>query len=424
MRAGEIAALLRGKRFRGPYGKHSLLRCPSIDDLARRARRTLPLPASAYLEGGGEGEWTLRRNRAAFDEIEIRPRVLRDVSHVDLTTTVLGTTVPVPIALGPVGAPGFFHPEGELAVVRAAAKAGIPYGISTVATTAIDRIAREAPATLWFQLYVWGDRARNKELVDRARELGYHALLLSADVSVRSKREREERAGLSLPSPNPPLGAIFDTLVHPVWAWRFLTSRPPVFPNVNPHAGSVPGGWDLSGLFDGTVCWDDLAWIRDHWSGPVVLKGILSADDARRAADAGADGVIISNHGGRQLDHLPATIEVLPAIVDAVGDRIEVLLDSGIRRGTDILAALALGARAVLVGRAYLYGLAVAGEAGVRHAIDILVDELRTAMALSGATSVTELNNTWLQRRDASATPGTLHVEHPHGSCAKPRSST
>jgi L-lactate dehydrogenase (cytochrome) len=384
----EIAELIRVSRPPAPYGARRLARTYSIEDVARVARKRLARGALNYLEGGGEGEYTLRRNRAAFDSV------------LDTSTTALGSDLPVPIILSPIGGPRLLHHEGELAVARAARHARIPYAISTLATVPLDRIARETDGDLWFQLYLWGDRGVAKELLARAQELGYRSLLFSVDVSVRSKRERELHAGVKLPTPNLTLKTFLDGALHPSWSWHFLTSDAIGFPNVEQAGGGSGASSPLEDMFDGSVCWDDLDWIRDTWNGAIAVKGILSPDDALRAADEGVDGVVVSNHGGRQLDHVPATIDVLPAIVDAVGDRVEVLFDSGVRRGTDILTALALGARAVLVGRAYLYGLAAAGEAGVRHAVDILAEELRTAMALSGVTNLSDVDRHLVRRRN------------------------
>ena len=284
-----------------------------------------------------------------------------------------------------------FHHEGELAVARAARAAGLPYGVSTLSTQPLEAIAAAAAGSpLWFQLYVWGDRSASRELVQRARAAGYRALLLSVDTSVRSQRDRELHRGIELPSPDLTLGTLLDGARHPGWAWHFLTSPVLGFPNLSM---SGPTSRErLRQMFDGTVSWDDVEWIRQEWDGPIAIKGVLRAEEAREAADRGVDAVIVSNHGGRQLDHVPATLEVLPDIVEAAGDRVEILFDSGIRRGSDIVTALALGARAVLIGRAHLYGLAAAGEAGVRHAIDILAEELRMSMALCGVTRVDGLN--------------------------------
>ena len=390
MNLSEMGRLLRVRRPPSPHGARTLARCYSIEDVARKARLRLPRGAWAYLEGGGEGEYTLRRNRAAFDLIEFLPDMPRDVSHVDTSATVLGRRQSLPLVLSPIGAPRMFHHEGELAVARAARHAGLPYGISTLATTSIEDVAAQTSTPLWFQLYLWGDRGETKEAIARARAAGFSALLFSIDTSVRSKREREKHTGLDLPRPHLSVPTFLEGALHPGWAWHFLTSDTISFPNIGPpdHRSRDK----LPDMFDGTVCWEDLDWIRELWDGPILAKGVMRASEAVRAADAGLDGVIVSNHGGRQLDHLPATIDVLPEIVDTAGDRLEVLVDSGFRRGSDIAVALALGAKSVLIGRAHLYGLAAAGERGVRHCIDILADELRMTMALCGARNLAELN--------------------------------
>jgi L-lactate dehydrogenase (cytochrome) len=397
MKPSEILELVHLGHPDAPYGVKALARCYTIDDLARLARKRMPIGAADYLDGGGEDEWTMRRNRRAFGEVELMPRVLRDVSDIQTAVTVLGTPMPLPMILSPVGAPRMFHYEGELAVARAASKAGLTYGVSTLATQPLEAIAEAANGSpLWFQLYLWGDRGVSKELVARAKAAGYTALLLSADTTVRSERDRELHRGIELPTPELNLSTILNGARHPRWSWHFLTTPPPSFPNLSMHG---PTSRDqMKEMFDGTVSWHDLDWIRQEWDGPIAIKGVLRADEAIRAADHGADGVIVSNHGGRQMDHVPATLEVLPEIVDAVGDRIEVLFDSGIRRGSNAVAALALGARAVLVGRAHLYGLAAAGEAGVRHAIDILTKEIRMSMQLCGASSIAELDRSLIRR--------------------------
>ncbi len=391
MNLSDIRDLIHLGRPEAPYGVRALARCYDIDDLADLARRRLPAGAAAYLDGGGEDEWTLRRNREAFGEVELLPRILRDVSQMQTATTVLGTHMPVPIVLSPVGAPRMFHHEGELAVARAASNAGLTYGISTLATQPLEAIAEAAAGSpLWFQLYLWGDRSAAKDLLARAKAAGYRALLLSADTTVRSERDRELHRGIELPTPELSVRTVLDGARHPSWAWHFLTSPAPGFPNLSMHGPT--SRQQMKQMFDGTVRWEDLDWLRDLWDGPIAVKGVLRRDEAIRAAQHGADAVIVSNHGGRQMDHLPATLEVLPDIVDAVGGRIEVLVDSGFRRGADIVMALALGADAVLVGRAYLYGLAAAGEAGVRHAIDILSQELRMSMGLCGAATLADLD--------------------------------
>jgi len=404
MNLSEIRELIHVGRGEAPYGVPALARCHSIGDLRRVARRRLPAAAFGYLEGGGEDEWTMRRNREAFGQVELVPRVLRAVSQPDTATTVLGTPMPLPFALSPIGAPRMFHHEGELAVARAARHAGLPYGISTLATQPLEAIAGAAQGSpLWFQLYLWGDRSAARKLIAQARAAGYRALLLTVDTSVRSNRERELRHGIVLPNPELTLRTVANGALHPAWAWHFLTSPALGFPNLSTSA--LTSRQRLADMFDGTVGWPDLDWIRQEWDGPIALKGVLSADDARRAAGEGVDAVIVSNHGGRQQDHVPAALEVLPGIADAVGDRVEVLFDSGIRRGSDIATALALGARAVLVGRAHLYGLAAAGEPGVRRAIDVLAGQLRTSMALCGAATLADLDRS-LIRAAGPAWPG------------------
>jgi L-lactate dehydrogenase (cytochrome) len=401
MKLREIPTLVHVGRPPAPYGVRSLARCISIEDLGRLARRRLPSGARGYLEGGGEGEYTLRRNRAAFDEIELIPRVLHDVSNVDMATSILGSPSPLPIVLAPVGAPRMLHHEGELAVARAAHHAGLTYAISTLGTVAVEDVAAQTRTPLWFQLYVWGDRGEARDALVRARAAGYRALLVSVDTAVRSKRERELHAGLNLPTPDLRLRTFLDGALHPSWSWHFLTSEAISFPNVD-RSGPASRA-KVEQMFDGTVTWQDLDWIREAWDGPIALKGVLRADDVRRAADEGLDAVIVSNHGGRQLDHVPPTIEVLPELVDAADGRLEVLMDSGVRRGSDVVAALALGARAVLVGRAHLYGLAAAGEAGVRHAVDILAHELRMTMALCGARRIADLDRSLIRTHGAAA---------------------
>src|SRR3954451_3814449 len=268
MRLSETLHLLRPARPPAPYGAQTLARCYSIEDVARQARRRLPLGSRAYLDGGGEGEYTLRRNRAAFDDLEFLPRQPGDVSSVDTSTTVLGERVPLPFALSPVGGPRMFHHEGELAVARAARRAGIPYGISTLATTSVEDVAAQTDTPLWFQLYIWGDRAQSKDALARAKAAGYRALLVSIDTTVRSKREREKRAGLELPDPDLPVTTLVEGALHPGWAWHFLTSPTISFPNIGPP--DQRSLREMPAMFDGTVGWADLDWIRELWDGPIL----------------------------------------------------------------------------------------------------------------------------------------------------------
>ncbi|MGH8980032.1 MAG: alpha-hydroxy acid oxidase [Acidimicrobiales bacterium] len=396
MNLSETRRLLRVARPETDHAR-TLARCFSIEDVARKARLRLPRGALAYLDTGGEGEYTLQRNRDAFDSIELLPVQPSDVREIDMSTTVLGERIPLPIGFSPVGAPRMFHHEGELAVARAAQPYGIPYGISTLATTAVEDIAAVTTAPLWFQAYLWGDRREGKEAIRRARDAGFKALLLSIDTNYRSKREREKRAGLELPTPHLTIRTLLDGALHPDWSWHFLTSDVISFPNIGPPDHRSREKIDV--MFDGSVTWQDLDWIREIWEGPILVKGVMRPEEAVRAVDAGLAGIVVSNHGGRQLDHVPATIDVLPGIVDAVGDRLDVLVDSGFRRGSDIATALALGAKAVLLGRAHLYGLAAAGESGVRHCVDLLIEELRMTMALCGVRSIAELDRTLIRYR-------------------------
>ncbi len=400
MRLQEIRELVRVARPDAPYGLKRLARVVNIEDLRRLARRRLPVGVQGYLEGGAEDEVTLRRNRAAFNEFEIVPRVLRDVHEIDVSTTVLNTAMALPFALAPIGSPRLFHHDGELASARAAGRAQIPFSLSSSGTVSIERIAESSPGPHWYQLYVWRDRALCEELLERARNNGYQALLVTADSAVRSKRERDLHTGMTVPSPTLSASSLLDGALHPEWSWHFLTKEAIRFANLASLKSPPKVGMEtLARSFDGLTTWADLEWIAAAWKGPWALKGVMNLEDAKRAVDLGATAIVVSNHGGRQLDHQPAALEVLPRIVEAVGDQVEVLFDSGIRRGSDLMMALALGARACLIGRAHLYGLAAAGEAGVSRAIDILADELRIAMALSGAASLAELNPSLIEHR-------------------------
>ena len=394
-----MASLLRVQRLRLPSDARSLERCHTVDDLRAAARRRLPRAAFDYLDGGAEDEVTLRRNRAAFDDWDLVPQVLRDVGSVDLRTEVLGVPSALPVVLGPTGFTRMMHPEGERAVAAAAERFGIPYVAATLGTTSLEDIRAASDAPLWFQLYVWRDRGLCKELVARAREAGYSALVLTVDTPVPGARERDLRNGLTIP-PALDLRTLLDGARHPRWWWGLLGSEPLTFANVRHVADEPTAVMEFVGSqFDPAVSWDDLGWLADAWGGPVVLKGVLSPQDARRAVEHGIAALVVSNHGGRQLDHAPATLAALERVAQEVGGELELLLDSGVRRGTDVVKALALGASAVLLGRPYLYGLAAGGRAGVERALEICTAELLRAMQLLGRTSVAELDRSVLQRR-------------------------
>ncbi len=383
----------------------SLERLINIAELRARARRALPLPIRGYLEGGADDGYSLSRNSAAFANYELLPRYLVDVSEIDLSTEVLGTKVSMPVLLSPTGMSRLFHPEAELAVARAAARADTLYCLSTVATESIESVAAAADGPKMFQIYVLRDAGLNAEFIQRCKAANYSALCLTVDVPAGGNRETDLRTGMSIP-PKFSWRSKLSFAMHPRWSFAQLFGPNFDMPNVSHRLGGDAAG--MAGLmefifsrFDASVSWDDAAAMIAEWSGPFAIKGILTAEDARRAADIGATAVIVSNHGGRQLDGVPATLDCLPEIVDAVGDRVEVLLDGGIRRGTDVLKALALGARACMIGRPYLYGLSTAGEAGVSRALDIFRNELTRDLALLGCQTPAQVSRQHLRRATA-----------------------
>lgn len=386
-------------QFRRPELRPTLRRLAhsvSVEDLRSIARRRLPRGVFDYIDGGAEDEVTLRANSEAFRRIGFRPRVLRDVTDVDVESTLLGKPIPFPLVLAPTGFTRIAHSAGELAVARSAGRAGLPYALSTLGTRSIEDVAQTGPGRFWFQVYMWRDRGLVAELVDRARRAGFEALCLTVDTAVLGKRERDMRRGFTLP-PKIGFSTLLDGLSHPSWTWQFLRSEPITFANVT--GANVGDGTTAVSLadyvgrqFDPSVSWDDVAWLRSIWDGPLVLKGIQTVEDARIASAEGVEAIALSNHGGRQIDTAPPIVELLPDVVQAVGDRVELICDGGVRRGSDIAKALALGAKACMMGRAYLYGLGAAGEAGVDHVIDLLASELRRTMALIGASAVDDLS--------------------------------
>jgi len=375
-----------------------------VADLRVLAKRRLPRGVFDYIDGGAEDELALRSNSEAYGRMTFRPRVLRDVSEVDTSSSLLGKPVPYPLVLAPTGFTRIADPAGELAVARAASRAGLPYSLSTLGTRSIEEVAEVSSGRLWFQVYVWKDRGLVAEMVQRAAESGYEALCLTVDTAVFGKRERDVRRGFTLP-PKLGLSTIWDGIIHPGWTWQFLTNDPIVFANVagrsvGERGETVALAEYVANQFDPGLSWSDIEWLRARWKGPIVIKGIQTVDDARIAADEGLDAIALSNHGGRQLDSAPAPFDLLPHVVDAVGDRIEVICDGGVRRGSDIVKALALGATACMAGRAYLYGLGAAGEAGVDHVLDLLASDMRRTMALIGCRTVKELDRECLDLED------------------------
>lgn len=389
----------------------------NIEDLRQRARRRLPRAVFDFVDGGGEDEWSVRENRAAFERITFRPRVLVDVSERDQTTTVLGQKLASPIVCAPTGMPGLLWPRGEIEAAKAAAKVGSIYTLATRATCSIEEVAEAANGNVWFQVYVWRDREVTKRLVERAAAAGAKAMFLTVDVQVVSQRERDLRNGFTVP-PKITVKNALDTIRKVDWIRRVLggpkiTDRN--FLGLSHRAGGddlVRLGGYVTSLHDSSVDWEDFRWFRSIWKGPLIIKGIMTPEDARMAVDQGADGIVVSNHGGRQLDYMAASIDALPEIADAVGDRTEILLDSGVRRGTDVVKALALGARACMVGRPYLWGLGSGGQAGVERALTILQTEVDRTLALIGRPTLAELDRTavrWPGSRQAALEASPAH---------------
>ena len=361
----------------------------TIGDLRRVAKRRTPKAAFDYTDGAADAEVTLARARQAFADVEFVPSILHDVSKVDTTREVLGRTSSLPFGIAPTGFTRMMQAEGERAGASAAGAAGIPFTLSTMGTTTIEDVAAANPSGRnWFQLYLWNDRDRSVDLVDRAARAGYDTLLVTVDVPVAGARLRDTRNGMTIPPTLTPR-TVLDALPRPAWWWNFLTTEPLAFASLSSWSGSVAELIDT--MFDPTVTYDDLAWIRRHWTGKLVVKGVQSVADARRTTDAGADAVLLSNHGGRQLDRAPVPFRLLPDVVREVGSDTEVWLDTGIMSGQDVVASVAHGARFTLIGRAYLYGLMAGGREGVDRTISILQGQIERTMRLLGVTSLDEL---------------------------------
>jgi (S)-mandelate dehydrogenase len=380
---------------RRPFGGTNLARALNVADLREIARRRIPRFVFEYVDGGAEDEVTLRGNRVAFERLRLLPQTLIDTAARHQRTQILAGSAQSPMVIAPTGFNGMVYPQGDLALARAAARFGIPFALSTVSTVRLEEVAKRAGGRLWMQLYVMKDRAIARDIMQRAAACGYEALVFTTDANVFGNREWDQR-GYRSPG-RPTMRTVLDTLRHPRWfANVMVRNGMPRFRNLEsflpPGAVSALGGSTvIPGLFDATLSWDDITWIRQQWRGKLLIKGILTAADARRAASLGCDGIVISNHGGRQLDSCVAPMEVLPEIVAAVGGRLAILLDSGVRRGTDIAKALALGAQAVMLGRATLYGLAAGGEAGVERALSILSIELDRVLGQLGCNAVNDL---------------------------------
>jgi L-lactate dehydrogenase (cytochrome) len=365
-------------------------------DFREAARRRLPRFLFDYADGGANNEHTLRRNVQDLGEVALRQRVLQGGGPVDLKTTLFGRERPLPVMLAPVGIAGMYRRRGEIQAARAAKAAGIPFCLSTVSLCSLAEVVQAAGSEdVWFQLYVTRDRGFMRDMLARAQSLGVQALVFTVDMAVPGARYRDARSGMS--GPRAPLRRILQAMGKPGWAWDVgLRGRPHRLGNLEPLLGKASGlndymGW-LGANFDPSIIWKDLDWIRAGWKGPLIIKGILDTEDARAAADIGADGIVVSNHGGRQLDGVLSSTRALPAVADAVGDRLTVLVDSGVRSGLDVVRMLALGAKGVLLGRAWLFALAARGEPGVAQLLDLISREMRVAMTLTGAHRIADIN--------------------------------
>lgn len=396
----ELIGALLAVRFKGD--QMSLQRCFNVEDLRRIARHKLPAPMFHYIDGGADDEWTQRRNSSRFDGYELRPRVLVDVAAISLKTRLLGTELALPFFLAPTGMSRLFHHDKEIGVARAAQKFGTLYSLSIMGSTSLEDIAAVSSGPKMFQLYIFKDRGLTRELVQRCKAAQYQALCLTVDTPVAGNRERDRVTGMVMP-PRLTLKSLLSFVASPEWSWHFLLSPKFGLANVV-HRVDALGQKGPMGLieyvnsqFDRSITWDEAAWLVREWGGPFVIKGLSTVEDARRAASIGCSAIMISNHGGRQLDASPASIDCLPPIRDAVGNNLELIVDGGIRRGTHVLKALALGANACSIGRPYLYGLAAGGQSGVEQVIQLLRDELLRDMALLGCKDITELGSAQVQ---------------------------
>jgi L-lactate dehydrogenase (cytochrome) len=391
-----LRSVIRFERIETDPIERRLRRAASVNDLREIARRRLPGGVFDYIDGGAEDERTLAANEAAFARTAFRPRVLRGIEKIDVSTSVLGAPVDFPLVLAPTGFTRIADPQGELAVARAAARAGLPYTLSTLSTRSIEEVRGVSDGRLWFQVYAWRDRGLVKEMIDRAAACSYEALVLTVDTAVLGRRERDVRRGFSLP---PAIGprTFVDGALHPGWTWRFVRSEPIRFANVagrdvGDGASPIRLSDYINTQFDPALSWEDIDWLRGVWNGRIVVKGIQSVADAELAADRGVDAIALSNHGGRQLDGAPASFSLVAPVADAVGGRTEIICDGGVRRGSDIVKAVAAGATAAMAGRAYLYALGAAGERGVDRLLEWFRSDITRTLTLVGASRIDELS--------------------------------
>ncbi|OMH38151.1 alpha-hydroxy acid oxidase [Motiliproteus sp. MSK22-1] len=369
--------------------------CFNIEHLRALAKRRLPAPMFHYIDGGADDEWSMKRNSNAFNDYQLLPNYLNNIESIDLATQVLGCELAMPLLLAPTGMSRLFHHDKEYAVARAADKLGTLYSLSTMATTSLEDIARETTSPKMFQIYILKDRELTREFVQRCKAAGYKALCLTVDTPLAGNRERDLINGMSMP-PKFTLKSLLSFASHPQWALNLWRNPDFQLANVAHRVDAIGKGTVglveyVNSQFDRSINWDDAAWLAEQWDGPFVIKGVQSPDDAKKSLDIGASALMISNHGGRQLDCTPAPIDCIAPIREAIGDQLELIVDGGIRRGTDVIKALALGANACSIGRPYLYGLAAGGQAGVEQALILLKTEIERSMALLGCNSVSQL---------------------------------
>ncbi|MEG2577040.1 MAG: alpha-hydroxy acid oxidase [Glutamicibacter sp.] len=396
----DVAELVSLMKFKLPSTSPRAARlagAADIWDLRKIAKRRTPAAAFDYVDGAAGREITATRARAVFDNVELLPRILHGTAQSDLSTTIAGAPSALPFGIAPTGFTRFMHSEGEIGGSRAAQKAGIPFSLSTMGTRSIEEVAEAAPeGRKWFQLYLWKDREKSRALVERAAAAGYDTLLVTVDTPVAGQRHRDTRNGMKIP-PELTVKTVLDASYRPEWWYNFLTTDSLKFASLSDTSADLPT--IINSMFDSSLDFEDLKWIRELWKGQLFVKGVLTSEDAAKAQAAGADGLVVSNHGGRQLDRAPIAFEALGEVRAEVGEDMEIIMDSGIMSGADIVAALCAGADFVLIGRAYLYGLMAGGEEGVSRAIELLAKEVEVTMQLMGAASIGDLDQSLIRRR-------------------------
>lgn len=394
---GELVNLMKFKLPSTDRRAARLAQAADLWDLRRIAKRRTPTAAFDYVDGAAGNEITATRARKVFDSVELLPRILHGTAAADLSTRIAGAPSALPFGIAPTGFTRFMQSEGEIGGSRAAARAGIPFSLSTMGTRSIEEVAQAAPeGRKWFQLYLWKDREKSAALVNRAQAAGFDTLLVTVDTPVAGQRHRDTRNGMKIP-PELTLKTVLDASYRPEWWFNFLTTDSLKFASLSDSSADLPS--IINSMFDPSLDFEDLKWIRELWKGKLFVKGVLTAEDAAKAKAAGADGLVVSNHGGRQLDRAPVAFEALSEVRAEVGEDMEIIMDSGIMSGADIVAALCAGADFVLIGRAYLYGLMAGGEEGVSRAIELLAKEVEVAMQLMGAATIAELNESLIRRR-------------------------